>query len=287
MQLKTSEPDLVDLYRRYESDRSVPSTYAHPGSIDAWRTRYVRQMIGAFVRSRPERRWLTVGDGYFGHDAHYLRGQGVSVVASALSADVLREAKERGWIDGWLQQDLTRMTLGDDSFDGVLCMEALQHCGKPWHGLHELLRVSKACVAIMGCIERRARPLDAVRERLRRSRGGGSTVRGLERYEPVGGPLFRLAPDEVAKAAALGGAVWMARRTFNLIPAGRFWARSATAATPSYLALRAGIGLSDAASRLGLLSPSFAWMILWKRPPTPPELEALHRAGFRSGPLRW
>jgi SAM-dependent methyltransferase len=280
-----SDDDLISRYRRYESGRSFPSTYSHPASIEAWRARYVRSMLAGFIGSVPDGRWLTVGDGYFGHDAHFLKRLGVDVVASSLSGDVLKQAALRGWIDEWRVENAEAIDLPADAFDYVLCMETLQHCARPHRALEELMRVGRRGVVVMNCIERRGWPLDRAREWARRRRGSGS-VGGVEQYAPVGGPLFRVGIDEIAKAATRAGMVTMAFKPFNLVPSGRHWCRDASWISPPFLAVRAATVISDAVSAARLLSPSFGWFVLLKEQPGAATILALEAGGFSTKALQ-
>jgi ubiquinone/menaquinone biosynthesis C-methylase UbiE len=280
-----SDSGLIERYRRYEAGRSVPSTYSRPASIDAWRARYVRLMLSGFIAAAPGTRWLTVGDGYYGHDAHFLRSLGVDVVASSLSGEMLREAATRGWIDQWRVENAEAIDQPEGAFDYVLCMETLQHCAKPHDALSEVMRVGRRGVVIMNCLQRQGRLLDRIREWARHRRGT-EVIEGVEQYAPVGGPLFRFGIDDVAALAARAGMASMAVRAFNLVPSGRHWDRSASWRSPPFIAIRAAMAVSDAASATGLLSPSFAWFILLKQAPEAATVRALQAGGFTLRALR-
>ena len=43
--------------------------------------------------------WLTVGDGRFGDDTHYIQNKGIEILATYISDILLKEAKEIGHID--------------------------------------------------------------------------------------------------------------------------------------------------------------------------------------------
>lgn len=276
---EASTPDLIERYCRYEEDRQPPAWYTDPQSLDAWRAGYSKSMLAPLLAGVPGSTWLTIGDGYFGADANFLITHGVEATASAISGTVLRDAHHRGWIRDWSVQDAQALDYPDDSFDFVLCMEALQHCADPQAGIREAMRVARRGVLILNCIRREDRVLDRSREFLRR-RVMGRNNEGPERYQPTGGPLNRLHAEGVAELAREAGMRLAATRRFNMLPLGRFWDRRAAWRSPAWLLMRSGFALSDLASQCNLMTPSFCWFAILPPSAGSDTLGALTAGGF-------
>lgn len=269
--------DALQRFAQYESARSWPSTYVRPGHIDAWMHRHARRMILPLLQHRPGARWLTVGDGYYGADAHFLITHGAQATASALSAEVLQEAQHAGWISEWQVENAEALTPDDAAFDYLLCIETLQHCAQPRQALAEMLRVTNKGLVIMGCMPRRGRLLDKAREFVR-ARLRRSALDDVDTYQGV--PLYRLAPEELAGHARDAGCLAMAFKAFNLAPFIRYWQTPAHAANPYYWLFKAALEGAELASRTGLLSPSLGWFVLLKEEADQPLKQALQAAGF-------
>lgn len=117
------------------------------GSLD--RRRHARRL--SFLRPLFEsgETWLTIGDGRFGTDAHYLLSHGLKAHASDISDTLLKIGYERGFIDSYSAQNAESLTFADESFDYVLIKEAFHHCPRPWIALHEAFRVSRKGVVLI------------------------------------------------------------------------------------------------------------------------------------------
>ena len=277
--LTSDRSSLIDRYCQYEEGRAPPAQFVDDGSLDAWRVAYSRKMILPFLRTVRGSSWLTVGDGYYGSDANFLSKHGVQATASSLSAKVLRVAQQRGWINKWSAENAESLSFADCAFDFVLCMEALQHCEFPEAALSETMRVSNQGIAIMGCIRREGRILDRIREFMRRRLLGRQNI-GVESYQPTGGPISRFYSEQVCENAKRAGFSVCAIKQFNMLPLGQFWNRRAAWLSPYFLLLKAGFFVSDLVCRLGLMTPSFAWFLVLRRPPSSAQLSVLTKSGF-------
>ena len=131
----------------------VPSCYTNPESVDAWRHSRMHDTVLPLIKEFPNATWLTIGDGRFGSDAHYLETQNVDVVASSLTDATLRIAKDRGFIHKYRAENAEHINLPDDSFDFILCKESLHHFPRPSIAFYEMLRVSKLGVVLIEPIE--------------------------------------------------------------------------------------------------------------------------------------
>ncbi len=115
-------------------------------SIDYWRHERMYELLRPFIDTFE--RWLTVGDG-MGTDANWLQGQGVSVVATDLSDDILKESYNQKFIDEYKQENAEHLSFSDHSFSYVLCKESFHHFPRPYIALYEMIRVSSKAVMII------------------------------------------------------------------------------------------------------------------------------------------
>ena len=95
-------------------------------------------------------RWLTVGDYYFGMDAHSLlrRGAG-SVLATDIAEKRLKIGKEKGLIHEYKALNADVLDLPSNSVDFAFCKEAFHHFPRPMRSLYELMRVAKRGVLLI------------------------------------------------------------------------------------------------------------------------------------------
>lgn len=91
----------------------------------------LRLSVVPLLAAFPGSKWLTVGDGGLGNDAHFLMKYGVDAVATDISTELLAEAKRSGHIRDYAWQNAEKLSYPDDSFDFVLCKEAYHHFPGP------------------------------------------------------------------------------------------------------------------------------------------------------------
>lgn len=92
--------------------------------------------------------WLTIAD-YNGLEANFLAGKGQQVMASDITHVFLKEAHSEGLIDEFMEINVEKIALPDQSYEYVSCREAFHHFPRPYIGLYEMLRVAKkACIII-------------------------------------------------------------------------------------------------------------------------------------------
>ena len=119
-------------------------------TVDYWRHERSYSLMNPLLAAYPEASWLTVGDGRYGTDAHYILGKGMKqVMASDISDTLLIEAKRDGFITDYRTENAEKMTFPDGHFDFVLCKEAYHHFPRPAIALYEMLRVAKKGVILI------------------------------------------------------------------------------------------------------------------------------------------
>lgn len=124
-------------------------TWFKEDTIDAWRFIRVHRLIDPLLEVYPDANWLTVGDGRYGKDAHYIEEKGVNVLASDISDVLLKEAKATGYIENYRKENAESLSFSDNEFDFTFCKEAYHHFPRPMIALYEMLRVSRRGVVLI------------------------------------------------------------------------------------------------------------------------------------------
>lgn len=136
---------------RLESDQFETTHPPYPerlvGSVDDWRHLRMLEFCSVFRNDRDT--WLTVGD-HYGHDAQRLADIGMSnITVSSLTTEYLNLIKKFGGINNALALNAEQINLPDDSFDFVVCKEALHHMPRPYVAIYEMMRVARKAVIIV------------------------------------------------------------------------------------------------------------------------------------------
>jgi len=117
--------------------------YAHrsPGTVNDWRHLRMLEFTACFKNI--DLTWLTIGD-HYGHDALLIKDHGNQrVTPSSLNTSQLINAQKLGLIDNFLCINAEKIELADNSFDYVVCKEALHHMPRPYMAIYEMLRVAR------------------------------------------------------------------------------------------------------------------------------------------------
>jgi ubiquinone/menaquinone biosynthesis C-methylase UbiE len=184
-------------------------TWTQEDTVDAWRHRRMYACIDPLLTFHAGARWLTVGDGRYGNDAHYIREHAGKVTASDISEDLLREARDCGYIDDYRVENAEALTSREGEFDFVLCKESYHHFPRPMIALYEMLRVASRAVALVEPIDRCAVNVDpgfrqecknlvkrVLGREVVRNAGPDSAY-----YEDVGNFVYAISKREMCKVA--------------------------------------------------------------------------------------
>lgn len=138
-----------DKHRSVEVESELMKSWANENTVDYWRHLRMYQQVDALLTSYPGASWLTIGDGRFGTDAHYLSKSGARVIASDINDSHLKIAKQEGYIADYKVENAESLSFGDQAFDFVLCKESYHHFPRPALALYEMLRVSRKAVVLI------------------------------------------------------------------------------------------------------------------------------------------
>jgi len=124
-------------------------TWFEDDTVDAWRHKRMYKSLDPLLKAFPHASWLTVGDGRFGNDAHYIQERGLKVLATDISDVLLNEAKEIGYIDDYSKENAEALSFSDEEYDFVFCKESYHHFPRPMIALYEMLRVAKTGIVLI------------------------------------------------------------------------------------------------------------------------------------------
>ncbi len=251
-------------------------------TIDRWCHKRVLSTLDPLLQAYPGATWLTVGDGKFGADAHYLKTKGATATASDIADACLIEAKKVGYVDDFARENAEAMSFDNRSFDFVMCKEAYHHFPRPPLALYEMLRVARVGVALIepndpvvtyGPAESLLLPLRWVLRALLR--------KPLNTFEESGNYVFSISRREMEKVALGLGLPAVAFIGVNDEHNPALRDDEATPDSPKLAKVRRKIALKNLLSSIGLRQHMSLAAFLFKEAPTPEAVAALQRAGVR------
>jgi ubiquinone/menaquinone biosynthesis C-methylase UbiE len=124
-------------------------TWFEKDTVDSWRHQRMYQVLDPILVTKPEAKWLTVGDGRYGNDSKYITEKGCDALATDISEHLLKEAKDLGYITKYKVENAESLSFHDSEFDYVFCKESYHHFPRPMLALYEMLRVAKYGVLLV------------------------------------------------------------------------------------------------------------------------------------------
>lgn len=132
-----------------DHNRSLYDSWWTPGTVNYWRHTQLLSPVLDVLSGLTNHSWLTVGDGA-GMDAWRLLQAGFKeVLATDLDDTVLNQTKEMGHIKHVKVENAEALSFADNSFDFILCKEALHHMSRPYAAIYEFFRVARYGVVII------------------------------------------------------------------------------------------------------------------------------------------
>lgn len=268
-------------YGRHSShegeEAPLPSCYTAPRSVDAWRHRRMLDTLSPLLESVSDATWLTIGDGAYGTEAHYLRSRGARATASSLTDSRLALAHARGLIDGYRVENAEAISLQDDAYDFVICKEAYHHFPRPPIAFYEMLRVARRAAIFIEPIDGPARVLGQFKKLAKKILRGDTELE----FEPSGNYIFRMSIRETQKMlTALNGSC-LAYKMYNDFYYAPAASHNHDELTSGRLITGAGLIAQDLLCRMRLLNYGLATLVVFKRAPEITLCRALRRYGYR------
>ncbi len=244
----------------YERESALPSCYTAPDSVDAWRHQRMHDTLSPILSAYPHSTWLTLGDGSYGSDAHYLQSHGADATASSITDATLAGAHQLGYITKYRVENAEALTVMDNSFEFTLCKESYHHFPRPAIAFYEMWRVATRAVVLIEPIEGGRRVLDSFKWLVKKVLRGDCT----DQFEAAGNFLYRVSTREIEKmATGLNGAC-VAVKPYNDFYYAKASADKYGSRTMGNFVTQLGLLVQDTLCRLRLLNFGLATIVIFK-----------------------
>lgn len=129
--------------------KSLYDSWWSPGTVNYWRHSRLLAPAIEVLGGLKNLSWLTIGDGA-GTDAWRLTQAGFrEALATDLDDTVLRQTQASGHIERFQIENAEALSFADNSFDFILCKEALHHMSRPYAAIYEMFRVARYGIVII------------------------------------------------------------------------------------------------------------------------------------------
>ncbi len=252
-----------DLATTVDSFKKQADSWQRRDTVYGWLEERRMALIKPLVASFPECSWLTVGDGRFGLDASWIRSNGCRYVhATDMDDTLLKIGHEKGFVRTFSAANAEKLEFGDESFDFVLCKDALHHCPRPYHALYEMLRVSRSCAVVI-------EPVDLSQDHL---------------FEVIGNYIYKLSLHEYEKFLLGMHYRWFGYKGYNDCHFDGVESCPLSGGSEQDISLRdkvfSTIKVADEACLVGRAKYPWAVVLLFKAPPSVYMQSALTEDGF-------
>lgn len=267
-----------------EEKKKIAASWMSAGTLDRWRHERMLSPIKSFICG--ENSWLTVGDGRFGTDAHFIISHGGIAHASDISDKLLRIGSESQFINSFSAENAENLSFSDNSFDYVLIKEALHHFPRPWIALYEAFRVCRKAVILIepsdDTVGLRQNVFASCKSLAKRLLHIDTTPYG---FEPVGNFVYNVNSRELEKF--LLGIHHRHIATFGLNDAYEEGIElinlesNSPAAQKAIRRIQASINRANMLCKIGLMSHSILLAALFKEEPSLKTKRSIQESGWK------
>ena len=271
---KASAVDLVDAERK-----RIAASWFDETTANAWRD--LRAYDIASCLGGPDTTWVTEGDGRFGLDAMRLKSRGAgSVLPTSIDIAMLEDAKNRGLIPEFSQENAERLSFQDKSFDYAFCKEAYHHFPRPMIALYEMLRVSRKGIILIEPNDRLNSIMRRLIAPLRRLLKGQRHM-DADAYEQSANYAYPIYWREMEKVALGLNLPQIAFKGLNdaYIPGMEF--EPALFSRSVYRKMRIKIAIRDFLCRIGLDQPTLIMTTILREPLSSEQKRCMIAKGWR------
>lgn len=130
-------------------DKNRAEQWTNEGTVDYWRHERMYNTLLPILNNYKNAKWLTIGDGKYGTDAHFLLKHTLNVLPTDIAEDCLKMAKEASFIPDYKIENAEHLSFKDNEFDFALVKEAYHHFPRPFIAVYEMLRVAKNGIVLI------------------------------------------------------------------------------------------------------------------------------------------
>ena len=277
-------------YSKGGDREQIAQSWFREGTIGYVQAQQRNGISDPLLAAYPGAMWVTVGDGRYGSDAHYLASKGADATATDISDALLREGAEMGYISKYSKENAEALSFADNSCDFVLCKESYHHFPRPMKALYEMLRVARKGVVLLEPVDHFVYTnffqaffrgiLLAIN-----ALGIFKLLFGKEikrhTYEDVGNYVYKVSEREMEKVALGLNFPYVAFKGLNIYHKDGAENISATAFSVKKLQVDIMTGVLDLMSFLKITSPQLVSVVILKEEPSAECLAELRKAGYR------
>jgi ubiquinone/menaquinone biosynthesis C-methylase UbiE len=232
-------------------------------TYDTWRHKRMYALLDSIINVKDS--WLTIGDGRYGSDAHYLFEKGVEkVMASDISDALLKTAKKHRYFPRYKEINAEAISLKDNSYDFILCKESYHHFPRPMVALYEMIRVAKKGVVLIEPNDTKA----LVNKRYENS------------FEEVGNYKYPISIREIEKVTSAIGLKHFAYKGLDDIYLPQGGLLDISALNIDIIRVKFILWLMDILYRLGVREKSVVCLVIFKLPPQKNLIDMMVNQGF-------
>lgn len=269
-----------------ELDETAQS-WLRDDTVYSWRQERMLGTLDPILTAQPDSRWLTVGDGRLATEARFIADRGPEAHPTDISTELLAEAKRRGLIDDYSQENAEALSFDDSTFDYVLCKQSYHHFPRPYIALYEMLRVANQGLVLIEPNDSklhenvRSEPiLRRLLNSIKRLRGDDDRVPVPPIFEPSGNYVFTISRREIEKVALGLNHAAVAFKGINDYHIDGCEEEPLAECGPIYRKTRAVISTRDLLCRFRLAGHSKLVAIIFKHQPSDRLADALERADY-------
>lgn len=277
-----------DHYKEYdqgiEKQRRAES-WKRTDTVDAWCRSRLMEPINPILSHYPGASWITVGDGRYGSDAHYIQSGGGDALATDISDHLITQAIKTGYISRGEKQNAETLSFEDETFDFAFCKDSLHHFPRPMLALYEMLRVARKGIALIEPQDEFAGSTIGqivyrkIKNTLFALLLGRKAVRF--QYEEVGNFIYALSKRELEKIAVALDYPVIAFKGINSYYIDGVEDELLTSNGPLLKRLKLMLLWKDLLTRFGLKAETVLVSVIFKEKPADSLLASLRQAGFQ------
>ncbi len=258
-------------------------TWLDQNTVDSWRHNRLYKALDPILIYDKNSKWLTVGDGRFGKDAKYILDQGAEALATDISDSLLKEAKDKGYIEHYKKENAESLSFEDSEFDYTFCKESYHHFPRPTIALYEMLRVSKKGILLI-------EPNDDfisdsfltglsrnIKMAIKRFLG---KIANKHSFEETGNFVYRVSQREMEKVALGLNYRCVAIKGYNDLYLEGAEYENLSANGPFQKKIKTMIKVADFLCKFGLMTHTLLAIYIFKQQPSNQILQELTKSGF-------
>ncbi|OGJ38668.1 MAG: hypothetical protein A2182_00060 [Candidatus Pacebacteria bacterium RIFOXYA1_FULL_38_18] len=271
---------IIEYYQRqrkhHDQQKGNFLNFENKNTVNYWRHNRMYSFIKPILINDKKAKWLTVGDGKYGTEAHYIEEFSGTALATDISTKLLKIAKKRKYIKNYQKANAEKLPFTENSFDYVFCKESYHHFPRPIIALYEMIRVSKKAVILI-------EPNDVIRRGFSWKRVAGieEIKAKVNKFEVSGNYVYTISRRELEKIALGLGLETIAFSGFDdhYIPG--IENELIENNTVKFKKIKMIIYLLDIAFKIGIRDRSLLVSIIFKKKPSKNLKKALKNFGFK------